>query len=100
PTVSRATGSTRDDLRETAADRVADQPDQATLADAEAFVDNLCEALSAGASPGECADATTDGSSAGSDEGTGNGTGGTTPPPGADSSHASSQTNPGSAPRA
>ncbi len=94
PTVERETGITRADLRATAADRVAEQPDQATLADAEAFVDNLCEALSAGAAPGECADATTDGSSAGSDEGTGNGTGGTTPTTAADSSTASTKPDP------
>ncbi|HMQ24365.1 MAG TPA: Stp1/IreP family PP2C-type Ser/Thr phosphatase [Acidimicrobiales bacterium] len=82
PTVERETGITRADLRETAADRVAEQPDQATLSDAEAFIDNLCDALSSGATPTECADAAT------------GGTQGTTPTTAAHSSTASTKPDP------
>lgn len=70
PTVERVTTISADDLKETAADRVRAESDQATLDDAEAFVANLCDTLKAGAEPVECA---SDGG-AGS-EGTSGGTG-------------------------
>ena len=71
PTVERVTTISRDDLRETAAERVTEQPDQATLGDAEAFIDNLCEALRTGATPSECTTA-----DSGTTTGMTNGTGG------------------------
>lgn len=91
PTVERETGITRADLRETAADRVAEQPDQATLSDAEAFIDNLCDALRSDVTPSECADAADD---AATGDGSTGGTAGTNPTAGADPSSASTKPDP------
>ena len=90
PTVAQATDIGEADLRETDADRVHAAGDQATLADAEAFVANLCEALQSSAHPTYCAaessaDTSSSGStgtgSTGGTGGTGNGSTGTTDKP-------------------
>lgn len=89
PTVAQATDISEADLRESDADRVHAQDDEvkATLADAEAFVANLCEALRSSADPTYCAgessaDTTSPGSTGtGSTGGTGNGGTGTTGKP-------------------
>lgn len=55
PTAERVTDIRVADLRATDADRVRAESDQASLADAEAFVANLCDGgLKAGADPREC----------------------------------------------
>ncbi len=74
PTVERVTTISADDLKETAADRVRAESDQATLDDAEAFVDNLCDTLKAGVEVAECASGGGTGSG-GTHGGTGTSTG-------------------------
>lgn len=84
PTVEQVTDINENHLRETDAQRVSAEGDQATFDDAEAFVANLCAGLRIGANPSYCSaetPATTSPGSAGTGTTGGNGSTATTGKP-------------------